>query len=188
MTYGEKEFPIERVTKLDAARRQLRTAIRLFFEEGDEVSIYTLTAASHEILRRLVEAKGGGSFMKDSDFIKPESKKEYIDFLNRPQNFFKHADRDPNGVLDFRPQGTDIWLLDCVMMQRALSTGPVLREFYLFEVWFNVEYPNLLKPEAVGPILGGIWQFIQELDHDKRKPFFRLLIDRSDLLPMPGVD
>src|SRR5207245_10811773 len=32
------------VTKLDAARRQLRTAIRLWFEEGDPVSIHTLAA------------------------------------------------------------------------------------------------------------------------------------------------
>ena len=30
------------VTKLDAARRQLRTAIRLWFQEADPVSIHTL--------------------------------------------------------------------------------------------------------------------------------------------------
>ena len=33
------------VTKLDAARRQLETAITLWFHDGDPVSIHTLAAA-----------------------------------------------------------------------------------------------------------------------------------------------
>ncbi len=52
--YGPKET----VTKLDAARRQLHTAIRLFFANEDMVSVHTLTRASHEILRTLLSAKG----------------------------------------------------------------------------------------------------------------------------------
>jgi hypothetical protein len=34
------------VTKLDAARRQLKTAIRHGFEDGDPVAIHTLIAAA----------------------------------------------------------------------------------------------------------------------------------------------
>ena len=183
-----KQYPIERVSKLDAAHRQLRTAIRLFFEEGDAVSIYTLTAASHEILRSLVKSKGGASFMKDNDFIKPGRKKEVSDFLNKPQNFFKHAGRDPNEILDFRPQGTDAWLLDCLAMYTKLSGGLKVREFWLLAIWFTVEHPDLLNANAVPPISGGIWQFIQELDHAKRKPFFRVLIDTPDWSPTPNTE
>ena len=38
------------VTKLDAARRQLRTAIRLWFNDGDLVAIHTLAFAAYEII------------------------------------------------------------------------------------------------------------------------------------------
>lgn len=35
---------VERVPKLDAARRQLRTAVRMFFENKGTVSIHTLAS------------------------------------------------------------------------------------------------------------------------------------------------
>lgn len=44
------------VTKFDAARRQLVTAIRLFFEGGDSISVYTLAHASWEVLDAFVQA------------------------------------------------------------------------------------------------------------------------------------
>ncbi len=35
-----------KISKLDAARRQLITAIRLYFNHGDIVSVHTLSAAA----------------------------------------------------------------------------------------------------------------------------------------------
>jgi hypothetical protein len=43
------------VTKIDAARRQLVTAIRLFFDGGDPVSVYSL--ASNAWKRRVRAVK-----------------------------------------------------------------------------------------------------------------------------------
>lgn len=46
------------ITKLDAARRQLKTAIRLWFSDDDPVSIYALTYAAHEVLHDLHRGRG----------------------------------------------------------------------------------------------------------------------------------
>ncbi len=46
------------ISKLDAAKRQLDTAIRLYFCDGDPVSIHTLAAASYNILRDVTEQIG----------------------------------------------------------------------------------------------------------------------------------
>jgi hypothetical protein len=43
----------EKVTKIDAAGRQLQTAIRMFLAGGDSISIHTLTAASLQIVMDL---------------------------------------------------------------------------------------------------------------------------------------
>src|SRR5438045_7911123 len=48
----------KRITKLEAAVRQLRAAILLYFSNGDEVAIHTLAFAAHEILRQLAKARG----------------------------------------------------------------------------------------------------------------------------------
>jgi hypothetical protein len=43
------------ITKLDAAERQLNTAIRLFFENRDHLSSYTLAIASREVTDDLIQ-------------------------------------------------------------------------------------------------------------------------------------
>ena len=51
---------IEKVTKVDAVRRQLSTAIRLFFEGRDTVSIHSLVAAAQGIMHDLLKKQGPG--------------------------------------------------------------------------------------------------------------------------------
>jgi hypothetical protein len=48
---------MEMITKIDAAERQLDTAIKLFFENIAHLSSYTLAAASREITDDLCDKK-----------------------------------------------------------------------------------------------------------------------------------
>ena len=64
-----------RVTKLDAALRQLNTAITLWFRDGDEVAIHTLAAASHQIVYDIVRKKNGPDLLYDSIIFKDEYRK-----------------------------------------------------------------------------------------------------------------
>ena len=54
--------PFEKLTKLEVAERQLRVAIRLFFERKDAVAVHTLAAASRDLLNDLAKRKGGKVF------------------------------------------------------------------------------------------------------------------------------
>jgi hypothetical protein len=147
----ENKWPQIHITKLEAARRQLRTAINLFFEDADDVSIHTLAAASHEILRTLLKSRGdGGSLLKDNSFIRAERQKEFEQLLNKPQNFFKHASRDPDEALQFLPKETVFWLCDGIMMESCLTKLRFsLAEFHAFIVWFSIEYTELLNDETL---------------------------------------
>jgi hypothetical protein len=172
---------IERVSKLDAARRQLRTAIRLFFADGDTVSIHTLTAAVQGLLRNLLTAAGKKSPLRqtEEDWIKPEHWKDYLALVNAPQNFFKHADSDPDDVFDFRPEVTAHSLLECVIMYQLL-TGRMLREGYVFFVWIMVTYPNWIKE---GEHRDSAIQAKAQLGSRPTKTAFRAVLNRADLFP-----
>jgi hypothetical protein len=137
------------ITKLAAAQRQLRTAARLFFEAGDEVSIHTLAAAARQLLYDLLRAARKKSPMQESFdlVIKPEGKKIFLQAMARAENFFKHADRDPRSDLDFNPEETQHILFECAVAYHAL-TGRHLRELYAVLLWYVLEYPQLLKPGA----------------------------------------
>src|SRR5438128_1514480 len=65
------------VTKLDAVRRQLETAIILWFHDGDPVSIHTLAAAAYQIIYDINAHRGGAPMMRDSEKIRPEGLSEW---------------------------------------------------------------------------------------------------------------
>ncbi len=46
------------LTKIAAARRQLTTAIRLFFDSGDRVSVYSLASNAWEVIDVLCDLPG----------------------------------------------------------------------------------------------------------------------------------
>jgi hypothetical protein len=130
------------ISKLDAARRQLETAITLYFHEGDPVSIHTLTGAAYEVLQHLNRAKGGEPMIKDSlkDRVKPQFVRDISRKLNEAQNFFKHADKDPDEVLTAFTSGqTEYLLLDACWAYCRL-TGERLPVLNVFEKWASVTF------------------------------------------------
>lgn len=82
------------ITKLDAARRQLRTAIELWFSDADPVSIQTLAYAAHEIIHRLYRRKGLSDLLYDSNALTDKQRKEFPILLKQSANFIKHATRN----------------------------------------------------------------------------------------------
>src|SRR3989338_5719430 len=109
------------ISKLDAAKRQLDTAIILFFKQADPVSIHTLTAAAHQVLKDIGKLENIKSFLKDSGLIRKEYEKEYLTIISEAENFFKHADKDPHKLLQFNPQQTESLLLDAVEMYMQIT-------------------------------------------------------------------
>ena len=110
----------KRVTKREAATCQLETAIKLFLENRDLISAYTLCCAADGILegiykneRTAILRRQHNQSADPSNFrfsmrelweicLKPEHQKEGFRLLNLPQNFFKHADRDHDSFYEFK--------------------------------------------------------------------------------------
>jgi hypothetical protein len=80
-----------RVSKLDAARRQLRTAITLWFSGGDPVATHTLAFASYEILHAVSKKRDPKRMPLIFDFplIKEEMRSEINIALKKCAYFFK---------------------------------------------------------------------------------------------------
>ena len=137
-----------KLSKLDSAKRQLETSIRLYFSLGDPVSIHTLSAAAFNILRDLRKGtEDSATVYKDIflDLIKPEHQKEVRKIINQSENFFKHADKDPNAILDFNPEQTEFMLYEaCAMYSQKTKEQPPL--FKVYSAWFITLRPTWFKP------------------------------------------
>jgi hypothetical protein len=144
------------ISKVDSAKLQLETAIRLYFSDGDPVSIHALTAASYNILRDVTEQMGADPiFIKGQmlEMVKPEYKKMFIDKVNEAENFFKHADRDRQATLEFNPDMTDLHMIDaCAQYRKLTGHEPLL--FTVYRVWFMAHHPDFfVLPDELTTIL-----------------------------------
>ncbi len=128
-------------SKKDVAERQLNTAIELFFDNQDPISVHTLAAASHNILEVLTRTVRDFEIFQESSCIKPEKKSEVIVLFKRAQNFFKHSDRDASKSIEFVPFLSEMYLFDCVRMYIAL-TNQTTAETHVFQLWFIMKYPQ----------------------------------------------
>ena len=81
-----------RITRIEAAQRQLETALELWFAGGEPVSIHSLAARAHQLVHDLNRKSNGPELLFDSSVIKQESKKKIVAMMKECQNFFKHAD------------------------------------------------------------------------------------------------
>lgn len=133
----------ERVTKLGAAKRQMNEAIRLFFERRDCVSPHTLASAAAQVLCDLGRAKGVASPMRGGGLIREDRRKEWSQALKKAENFFKHGDRDPDAVLEFKASQTEFTLFDATYMYASL-TGRQTYEGLVFQSWFILKHPGAI--------------------------------------------
>jgi len=126
-----------KVSKLDAARRQLETAVRLYFSEADPISIHTLTAAAYQVLSDLNRAQGGAPMLKEQipTWVSPDATDRVKRKLNEAANFFKHADRDHGDVLEFSQEQTELLLYDAIRKYRDF-TGETVPTLVVYDVWF----------------------------------------------------
>jgi len=139
----------EQVTKLQAAERQLAVATELYFRDSDPVAIHSLVAASYNIIRDLSKRTNAPPMAVKDHFlttVSPAKRKQVREWVNSFENFFKHADRDPNATIELAPALTEAMLQDSwAQYERLVGTLPEAGK--VFKLWCG----NLKKnaPEVV---------------------------------------
>jgi hypothetical protein len=137
------------ITKEEAARRQIETAITLFFFEGDEVSIHVLASSAAQILSDVCKKKGIVGFRASlADNIRPEYQVRVARKLKEAYNYFKHADQDTFDELQhFNPASNDILLFACCDDFAKAFVWPLPPILMVFFMWFIAANPDCLKED-----------------------------------------
>jgi hypothetical protein len=143
---------VEHLTKLDVAKRELREAIWLLFHERDAVAVHNLAAAAHQILGDLAQQQGMET-IRNSPYIRAGKREQWITALHHPQNYLKHADRDPDAILEFNTELPHLFIIDAIQLYKQLTMGPLFLEGALYLVWFAAKYPELVEEAAFKPFI-----------------------------------
>lgn len=140
---AKQDIPEPPITKLNAARRQLVTALRLFFEGRDPVSVYALAHAAMEVLDALCGHNGKTAFLDQIACDNRFTRDEAVRIAEYGKNFFKHADRDPEATLnDFYDGRNDGVFFVAIQDLKTLQDNRLPLEAQAFETWFAAAFPE----------------------------------------------
>jgi hypothetical protein len=188
-----EKLGFERITKEEAARRQLVTAIQLYFGGGDQLSIYCLSVAAYDILSDLAlqlhktdaEIQGwalpGLVSQLASHFNM--SAKTVKELIRRPQNFFKHADQDnPLSVAPFNPKTVDFYLSRSAQVYGRIFKDRVPAEIKAFSTWHTWRDPQTVIRAPLPPKIEALRQMVLSYSDEQRADCFQriMLTMKSD--------
>jgi hypothetical protein len=133
-----------KITRKDAAKGQLESAILLWFLEEDHAAIHTLAVAAQTLLHNIGTKSGKGSGLVRWIKSQPKSfQKRSFD----AQNFFKHANTDPNRILTYAPAIAEIDMIDACVCFYGLY-GFVTPLMLTFSLRFSLFSPDVLPPDG----------------------------------------
>lgn len=176
-----------KVDKIGAATRQIELAIRLLFQNEDPIGIHTLAVAGFRILRDLGKAKQSEISQYLANVIKPKMEGKFWKVFSRAANFFKHADSDPEGVLEgVQEEVNDVLILFACFLYRDIEARWT-PQMLAFVAWYIVIHPELLDYLQDDPVMTQLVQSeemrsVRDKSRDGQLDEGRIVIERAILL------
>ena len=167
------------ITKLEAAQRQLRIAICLLFENADPVAIHTLVGAASVIISDLVEHRCPEmSWDKLAQEANGITASEYYQVMRKPQNFLKHAAKDPDGTFNFDPVETESVAFWAVM--NIANLGHLSIEESVFQLWFLASHaPDLDRGSEVYEVVKQVFGDLRNTTRNERIQIGRKILNEQ---------
>lgn len=147
-----------KIHKIEAAQRQLDTAIELFFSEGDPCAVVALAAASEEVLGSYVDGVWiNGN--KDNMFCRmyADAISRGLEFKNETQfsqklvnvtkNSLKHANTEDEQYVTFNAEEMVIRLMLALMNFQIGAGRPFSAPMLRFEAWLKENRSHYLGPK-----------------------------------------
>jgi hypothetical protein len=182
----------ETFAKLAVLRSHLDSAIFLVSLEDGFVSAHTIIMAAEELFRTLYVKKNLFVEFDYRFYIKDEYQLDYLKKAREKYNFFKHADRDIDDLLDVDRQQIhklNELLLGLFVAGYRKTFSHSTNSMNTYGKWFAAVHPNYIKWENMD---GGdkLKTRIQKLDPDTtlRRQMLRVMLYHAQILPQDDFD
>jgi len=170
-----------KVDKIGAAVRQVELAIRLLFRNEDPIGIHTLASAGFRILRDLGKARNSDISQYLATIIKPKMEGRFWKVFSGAANFFKHADSDPDAVLEnIQEEVNDVLILFACFLYRDIDSRWTA-QMLAFVAWYILIHPEILDYLQDDPVLRQIVE-TQEMQVIRDKPRVEQLYEGNILI------
>ena len=131
------------LTKIDAAESHIAAAVRLYFQGQPIAPVFTLAAASREILTTIGGKMGVRTMLHGLAEDTGHPLREFVREAHEFANFFKHADRDATATIELDEEQVAI-ILFMACGDFARIAGGMSVEAQVYEAWcFATSTPKI---------------------------------------------
>jgi len=120
------------ISKTEAARRQLETAIDLYFNDADSLSVHTLAFAVFKVLMDIYPHHQDDGFAAQLDDLMG---KEGWKSMAGVANFLKHADRDHDAFLNRHHPAQAMSIIGLATLLYRRVAGEMTLKMMAFDSW-----------------------------------------------------
>jgi len=166
------------VSKLDAAKRQLETAIRLYFNDADPVSIHTLAVASHDML---VNLQRNNSFHNETSrqtnglIVRDKYMQEIKKTIKSSKQSLQQIHNAGKSFLSFSPREIEFLLFDAVEKYVQLTSEHV-PYLIIFRGWFVYKHQPMFRlPHGRNIIINNLMKHYK----DNKAEYFSAMLSAS---------
>jgi hypothetical protein len=185
-----------KLDKTEIARRQLGTALALFLEGKDPVSVHTLACAGCEIAEYLTRKAGAEPFSTHALLTFPDINIGKI--RNQYWNAFKHAqtrggvEREDSEQLERFEDEVNDHTLFVGWHDYMLAVGALPMEAQIFQAWYFALYPEKLNPEVDTTIHQRVFPMLSSKSRADQKGALREVIssfrENAEVMKHPKTD
>jgi hypothetical protein len=179
------------VTRFEAVRDQISSAIRMFFLWDDLVSAVTLAGAAERVLSDLqpqdviigVDAYSIRSMV--NLYIKDEHHRDAAKLFRKDYDFFRHADRNASENYELK-ESSVTWLIFITLLSFDFLRQEKTMEMRAFAWWFMATHPHWLKANA--PDLPLIMKLKEQIAERPKCEYFLAFIAASEGRPPKDLE
>ena len=186
-------------SKQEIARRQLGTALHLFLEDSDPISIHCLACGGAELADWLARESGETTFSQHALNSDPAmAPTELLSLRNRYWNAMKHAttrggkSRDDENVLSTFEDDDNDHTLFIGWYDYASAVGILPIEAQVFQAWYFAKFPEKLASAISPEPYDELFPEIRKMDRPRRKMQLRAKIEwarhQADVMQDPRTD
>lgn len=180
-----EQTSVIRIGKWDAAIRQLRTAITLWFTGGDPVAVHALAYAAYEVIHAVSKKRNPHrrDLLFDSLLIREDYRSDFNKRLKKEAYFFKHGDRDPDGEIEFDPSLSESFILYAIC-GREQCGEPSSEEESTFLWWLQLHMSGILTQKGRDALAN--LMPVENLEYIRRIPKHEFFKGMSEARRMTG--
>lgn len=137
------------VNAIEAAQRQIDSAIRMTFDGEDPIAIEALTAATHRLIRDDQQSRGDvDAHLRLGDWISPVHAARFWRHFSAAAEFLKQPGWNPETVFDLEEETNDFLIVFAARWFQGLGYT-ASREMRVFATWYVACNPGILRAEAM---------------------------------------